>query len=196
MNKRRIGIYPGTFDPVHQGHIGLVQEAMRTLSLDEVVLLPEPRPRGKEQVTSLTHRSAMLTIAAARVPGVRVVAPSSEQFTVHETLPMLERMSGGADMVFLMGSDVARSLPYWEECERLVRAVSFVIGMRDTDTVTDVEQVLRHLEVVCGVPVRYTLLTTPHPTLTSSQVRASSPSEGGVIPDLVPYIQEHRLYES
>jgi nicotinate-nucleotide adenylyltransferase len=194
MNKRRIGIYPGTFDPVHQGHIALAQEAMRTLSLDEVVLLPEPRPRGKDAVTSLEHRVAMLEAAVATEQGIRVVQPLSEQFTVQETLPELEKLCGDAAVFLLMGSDVACTLPYWEKCGQLVRAVSFVVGMRTTSTREAVREAMSTLEAVSGVPVQYTCLETTQSSVASSYLRTAPQGGHHLHPHVLSYIQTHSLY--
>ncbi|HEU5121705.1 MAG TPA: adenylyltransferase/cytidyltransferase family protein, partial [Candidatus Saccharimonadales bacterium] len=62
---RRIGIYSGTFDPVHYGHIAFAASAIRACNLDEVVFLPEPQPRYKAGVTDIAHRLALLTMATA-----------------------------------------------------------------------------------------------------------------------------------
>jgi cytidyltransferase-like protein len=52
---KHIGIYPGSFDPVHEGHFAFAKAALETGRLDTVIFLPEMKPRGKPQVTPSNH---------------------------------------------------------------------------------------------------------------------------------------------
>ena len=65
---KRIGIFAGTFDPVHKGHISFALQAIEAAGLDEVVFLPEPRPRHKQSVTDQSHRIAMINLAIKAYP--------------------------------------------------------------------------------------------------------------------------------
>src|SRR5688500_13565413 len=113
--KHRIGIFPGTFDPVHQGHVAFCLEALRVCKLDEVLLLPERVPREKQNVADFSRRRSLLQDAVSARPALHVMVLNSDQFTVKETLPELQRKLGDAELTLLVGSDVVRTFLYrWE----------------------------------------------------------------------------------
>ncbi|HVI69805.1 MAG TPA: adenylyltransferase/cytidyltransferase family protein, partial [Magnetospirillaceae bacterium] len=60
---KRVGVFSGTFDPVHRGHLAFALSAQKRAQLDTVVFLPEHSPRGKIAVGSFTHRLEMLRLA-------------------------------------------------------------------------------------------------------------------------------------
>lgn len=188
---KRIGIFSGTFDPVHEGHLAFAEAARSQCQLDEVVLLPEPQPRGKQDVTSLEHRVAMLQQSVTNREGLRVLTLPSQQFSVAETLPQLRELFRDAEIIILMGSDVARSLPHWERVAELLREVSLAIGLRGPDQPADLKPILRKLEQTHHITIRHCFIQTPHPHLTSSQIRHGQ-SKG--LPQTTTYAQTHNLY--
>src|SRR5258706_12226030 len=101
--QKHIGIYSGTFDPVHPGHIAFAREALQTCKLDEVIFLPEQTPRGKEAVTDLSHRIALLERALADEPNMRILKLQSPQFTVADTLPEIHNLLGTTRLTRLIG---------------------------------------------------------------------------------------------
>jgi nicotinate-nucleotide adenylyltransferase len=73
MANNRIGIYSGTFDPVHSGHISFALQSLKAAKLDKVYFLPERRPRNKQQVEHFGHRVAMLKRAIKPYPEFNVL---------------------------------------------------------------------------------------------------------------------------
>src|SRR5262249_18397789 len=132
-SQRHIGIYSGTFDPIHAGHVAFAAQAMRDCSLDAVIFLPEPKPRGKQNVTSLAHRCALIKLATEHEPNFSVLRLASPHFTVSDTLPKLQQKFVDAHLTFLMGSDVAKSLGHWEGVKTLLQHASITIGLRERD---------------------------------------------------------------
>jgi nicotinate-nucleotide adenylyltransferase len=175
---RRIGIYPGSFDPVHPGHIALSIETMRACALDEVVFLPERLPRNKPDVTDITQRITLLEQATAATTKLRVVRLGSERFTVQDTLPELRQEFEGADLTLLVGSDVAHTFIYrWDGLDVLLGEVSLAIGLRDTDTREDMSMIMRRLEEELALPIAYTLIDTEHSHMSSSQLRGGKAAD-------------------
>ena len=168
---RRIGIYPGTFDPVHQGHLAFCLKALEQGELDEIVLIPECLPRNKPGATELSERLALLEEATAFSPFLSVTTLTSDRFTVEQTLPELYRRFEGAKLSLLIGSDVVSSLGTWEGIRTLTSNMSLVIGMREADTVSTVELTLRQIGQSQNISVRYSLIETVHADVASSRIR-------------------------
>ena len=192
--KRRVGIYAGTFDPVHPGHLAFAAEAKRVCQLDEVIFLPEQTPRAKQGVTDMAHRIALLERAVQDTPGLRVAKLKSPQFTVAETLPEIRSMTGDAQLTLLIGSDIATTLPYWDDLETLLQNTALAIGMRAGDSAEAVTGTLQDLERTHHIPVNYTLVHTADADMTSSLVRNGSAHQERLHPALLSYIREHGLY--
>jgi nicotinate-nucleotide adenylyltransferase len=165
---RNIGIYSGSFDPVHEGHIAFAKEAAAMCDLETIIFMPERFPRSKPNVTPISERLTELEIALTNTP-FKVLNAHADQFTVDETLTELEALYPDMDFTFLMGSDVALNLQHWKNIERLASRYTFAIGMRQSETKESVESVLHALTIQ-----RYVLVTTPYAHLSSSGLRSST----------------------
>lgn len=193
--QRRTGIYSGTFDPIHQGHIAFAQEALRACKLDEVIFLPEHSPRNKDGVTGISHRIALIERATAAIPVLRVIGLTSQQFTVQHTLPELYQTFSNSHLTLLAGSDVVRaSLRYWKGIDVLLRKMPLAIGLRSNDSPAEIATILSRLSQDLGIAVDYTIVSAPHADMTASQIRISPAALSRLNPDMVDYIQKHRLY--
>lgn len=193
--ERRTGIYSGTFDPVHPGHIAFAEESMRKCNLDEVVFLPEQKPRGKEEVTELVHRVTLLERATAAISGLRVVQLASEQFTVQQTLPELRQAFGDSRLTLLIGSDIARTFLYrWEGLDTLLDEVSLAIGLRSHDNPEEIATIMSQISHDYHIFPEYTLISTPEAEMASSQIRNGTADMSRMDPTILAYITEHQLY--
>lgn len=75
---KKIGIYIGAFDPIHDGHIKFAQDALNTHSLDKLYFLVEPTPRHKQGVKALNHRVNMAVLEVATNPKFGTIVPKSK----------------------------------------------------------------------------------------------------------------------
>lgn len=191
---KQVGIYSGTFNPVHSGHIAFALAAKQQCGLDEVYFIPEPQPRRKTQVTPLNRRVAMLKLATAEQGGLDVLALASQQFTVGETLPEIQRLFPDANLTLLAGSDVAAHFPDWEGLGQLLDTAKLAIAVRAGDSPQAVVEVVQRLESACGHVVDYSLIYTDHAHVSSSQLRDRSEKAKHISPAVERYIQERRLY--
>lgn len=133
---RRIALFGGTFDPIHEGHVEIARRAKEALSLDEVRFLPCHTSPHKVGVLSAPaeDRLEMVRLATAELPwavsddhDLRCPQPAYSYLTAEE----MARRNPGARLFWLMGADQWRALPRWKEPERLARAVEFIVFARD-----------------------------------------------------------------
>jgi nicotinate-nucleotide adenylyltransferase len=178
---KHTGIYPGTFDPVHKGHVAFALEAMRVCALDEVVFVPEKMPRGKNDVTVMAQRITLLEKAAKPIAGLRVATLSSSQFTIKDTLPELQKMFPSTELTLLVGSDVARTFSYrWENLDALLASVSLAIGMRAGAAPEEITALMHKLEHAYNMSIQYALINTEYAGLASSQLKNRRPPGGSL----------------
>ena len=129
-----LGLLGGTFDPIHVGHLRLAIEVRERLSLDQVWLLPAPRPRlrGAPQVDPET-RLRLLSAAVEGVPGLAVDGRELDAAGPTRTVDTLDRVraeQGQRPLCLIIGADAARRLGRWYAWERLTTLAHIVIARR------------------------------------------------------------------
>jgi nicotinate-nucleotide adenylyltransferase len=191
----QIGVFSGTFDPVHNGHIAFCLQTLSRGNLDKVVLLAEATPRGKQDVAPLEHRLSMLELAAQQHPKLEVLRVHSKRFTVAETLPELRQRFPGDELSLLVGSDVVRSLSQgWPGLGQLLAEMRLLVALRADDTPEHVEELLGQVrQRFPDTPLHARLIGSPHPHAASSRIRGQA-APGQLMAPVAAYIAEHRLY--
>jgi nicotinate-nucleotide adenylyltransferase len=121
----RIGVYGGSFDPVHFGHLVPVEEARRNLALDQILFMPAFQPPHKPSGTSAPshHRFAMLALAFEAYPAFRLsdfeVARGGTTYTI-ETLRHLRAARADAEFLLVLGSDSLAGITTWRSWQELL----------------------------------------------------------------------------
>ncbi len=131
----RIGIFGGTFDPPHLGHLILASEARAQLKLDRVlwVLTSVPPHKLGQAITPLEDRFAMLKLAIADEPAFKVSRVDIDRpgpYYSADTVKVLAKQNPGAAMIFLIGGDSLHDLTTWHEPAQLVAACDEIGVMR------------------------------------------------------------------
>jgi nicotinate-nucleotide adenylyltransferase len=132
----RLGIFGGTFDPVHIAHLRCAEEARETLALDRVLFIPAATPPHKRHrpVAPAQHRLAMLRLAIAGNRAFRVSAMELERSGPSYSVDTLRRLRAElparADLVFLLGLDAFREIHTWKEHRALFGLADFAIFAR------------------------------------------------------------------
>lgn len=160
----RIGIYPGTFDMLHDGHVAFAAAALEKYQLDRVVFLPEPFPRGKNMVSPVDVRRAYIEEKLADIPQLATEQLGVDRFSVRSTLPLIKARYGN-DLVMLVGSDVAATLEHWPDLSDLTEQVHFAIGLRSGAKSNDLTLSLKSLKI------NYSFVVTNKAHLSSSMYR-------------------------
>jgi nicotinate-nucleotide adenylyltransferase len=127
---KRLGIYGGSFDPIHHAHLILAREARETFDLEEVIFVLAAQSPFKNTPTSATLRWKMLNSALDDEPGFsasRLEIDREEPSYSVETVEVLCRENPGARIFFLLGEDNLEKLTSWHRFDDLRRMVQFVV---------------------------------------------------------------------
>lgn len=131
---KKIGIFGGTFDPVHFGHIHLALSLYEAHSLDQVLLIPSKlNPLKKEHPVSDEHRIEMLKLAFEKLSSFQVsyreIKGKSPSYTV-QTLRDLYQELPGCQLYLMLGDDLVDHFMKWKEPEEIIRLATPLIGSR------------------------------------------------------------------
>ena len=213
----RIGIFGGTFDPVHRGHLAVARAALRRLKLDQLIFLPAGVPPHKQHKAraAFRHRFAMLKLATAGEP--RFAMSRLEASGVHYSIDTVRRLKRslkpGDRLFFLIGMDAFHDIATWRQAEALLRECDFVVFARPGWSLRKVTLVLppslrrsagrfprrsRGVVRIDGVVIH--LLGAVRAPVSATQVRAAA-RRGRPLTRLVPssvaqYIKRNNLYRA
>lgn len=132
-----VALLGGTFDPVHNGHLGLARDARRALALPQIRMLPAGDPPHRPPPgASAEHRLAMLRLAVARRVGLaiddRELRREGKSYTVL-TLEELRREDRRRPLVLILGADAFRGLPSWHRWHEILELAHIAVAARPGD---------------------------------------------------------------
>jgi len=132
----RIGVFGGTFDPVHYGHLRCAEEARELLELDRVLFVPAATPPHKRHraVAAAGHRVEMLRLAisgnrAFAVSTIEIDRPGTS-YSVDTLRLIKSRLPGATEIVFLLGLDAFREIHTWKDYRSLFTLADFGVFSR------------------------------------------------------------------
>lgn len=190
----RIGVFGGSFDPIHIGHLIVADDAAAALALDRVLLIPTGAHPLK--------RSAVEAPADLRLEMVKAVAVDSDLFIADDrelrragpsytvdTLRALDRENPGAELFLLVGTDILGELHRWHEAEELPRLARVTVMSR-----AGVDEKVRPT-----VDIDYRSVEVTHVAISSTEirrrVREGRPFRYLVPPSTYRIIEGHSLYK-
>lgn len=196
----RIGIYSGTFDPVHEGHILFAEIVCEQFTLDKVLIIPEQSPRYKSDVTSIKHRLNMLQLATSSTEND--IEPISfknlENHTVNGLLSEIYTQFPDDEYFIVMGSDVFKGIESWGSRQDedgaisdIAESIGFIVGI---NSLSD-HKSLKEIADSNNLNTRF--IEVPAANISSSNIRqAISRQERprGVNDLVLRYIDENQLY--
>lgn len=131
----RLGVFGGTFDPIHVGHLVTAVNVRHSLSLDRILLVVAHDPWQKAGTvgTPAADRLAMVEAAVADVAGLEAsdieLRRGGASYTA-DTLAALHELHPGAELFLVLGSDAAAGLPMWERVDEVQRLATLVVVTR------------------------------------------------------------------
>jgi nicotinate-nucleotide adenylyltransferase len=199
----RVGVFGGTFDPVHYGHLILAEQAREQGRLDEVWFVPAARPphKSESELTRFDQRAEMLTLAVAGHAAFRVLELEKDRpgpsFTV-DTLAELHRGHPGDEFWLLVGADTLADLGSWHEKRRLPELAGLMVMARPGHAIPGEDRVRAELELAPDASLRLQTIDVPLIDISSRDLRRRA-AAGRSIRYFVPravevYIQERHLY--
>ncbi len=191
----RVGIFGGSFDPVHNAHLALAQHALDQLALDEVIWVPAGQPWQKRRALApVAHREAMVALAIEAEPRFTLSRIETQRngpsYTV-DTVRELDLLRPGTRWHLLMGADQYAAFHTWHGWQELLGLVTLAVARRDASA--------------AAARADTDLLRLPHETVSLPPMAVSSTdirarvAGGEAIDGLAPaavarYIARHHLY--
>jgi nicotinate-nucleotide adenylyltransferase len=202
---RRIGVFGGTFDPVHLGHLILAEQCREQGRLDEVWFVPSARPPHKlaRPLTPFGQRAEMLALAVAGNPAFRVDLSEKDRpgpsFTV-DTLAEFRSRHADCAFFLLIGSDMLKDLPSWRDPVHLVENAGLLVVTRPGHPILSGEQLAAAMGLPDGDLPCLQRVESPLIDIASRQLRERA-AHGRSLRYLVPraiemYIADKGLYRA
>ncbi len=203
----RIGIVGGTFNPIHNAHIRIAEDALQQFSLDKVWFMPAGAPPHKQNVelAAAGHRCNMILAAIQGNKAFEVfdyeVKKDSLSYTA-QTMAELKDIYPDVEFYFIVGGDSLLKFEKWREPERIVQLTKVLACGRAGEDNAVVKEKIKELNVRWGCDIRY--FEVPMMEISSQKIRTSFAKEDDVKPspdvaEMIPqkvyeYICTNRLY--
>lgn len=193
---KRIGIFSGTFDPVHRGHIEACVVALGVLTLDTVIILIEKEPHRKTKVAAFHDRANMLELATSDFPSLRLVDLEKDNITTRDTLKYLEESFPGAEYWYIVGSDMLAHIKDWPDHDKLFKHMNLCVVLRDNDQLKQVKEQIEKLQNQ-HKDTQFTILPSVWSPISSSKAKEilrKGELSTAIDPAVQEYIKRHGLY--
>lgn len=200
----KLGIFGGSFDPVHSGHVVPVRKAREVIGLDRVVYLPTARPPHKpgRQFVRSQRRFAMVELALLDEPDFEVSAweltPGQPAYTI-DTIERLLQRDSSLDLYLILGGDSFKQLPSWRRWRDILRLSSLAVLTRPGWDYDEVEpglpEEMRRKVEEGGVTFVGNVPVDTSSTELRELFRAGGDIPEGAMPELViKYVRKYSLY--
>lgn len=200
---KRTGLFGGTFDPVHIGHVNIVRQVLAHTALTQILVMPAATPPHKQHrtITSGNHRLAILRLAFAGEPDVIVsdfeLVREGVSFTVTTAAELQADLA--QPLYLIIGMDSLCELHTWVEAQRLVSTYPIVVYGRPGESPPDWDALCGRFGEDAAKKLTASILTAPELDVSSSVLRSglqeNDEAARKLLPDAVyEYIRDNELY--
>jgi nicotinate-nucleotide adenylyltransferase len=208
-----IGLFGGTFDPIHYGHLRSAHELFRRLGLKSLRLVPVAMPPQRAApVASPAQRLRMVELAVAEFPGLSVDHREIQRGGISYTVPTLESLRaeiGAEPLCLVVGSDAFAGLPTWHRWEQLFELAHIVVmerpgaplaGLRELPWAR--ERLSQHVSEIAGRPaggvllVPVTAVDVSATRLRAAIARGETPAPNELPAAVWTYMKTHNIYRN
>lgn len=200
MGKKRVGIFGGTFDPIHMGHLIVAETIMDEFHLDKVVFIPAAVPPHKldKQISPAKHRYMMTMLATCSNPRFQVSdmemhrqGPSYSRDTLAQ---LIKEHGSDTEFYFIVGADSVENLHTWNRIDELLTMCHF-IGASRPGCMPDMEKIAQRFGPLAE---KIHCLETPELEISSTEIRhrvGQKRTIRYIVPETVEqYIYKEKLY--
>jgi nicotinate-nucleotide adenylyltransferase len=197
-----LGLFGGTFDPPHIGHLILSAEADAQLRLDRLlwILTPDPPHKQGQPITPLIHRLAMVKLAISNNSRFELSTAEIDrpgpQYAL-DTVQIIAKRNPSADLVYIMGGDSLGDLPAWHRPADFVAALKVIGVLRRPGDSIDLPALEK---IIPGLSAKVRYLKAPLLDIAAHEIRQrivdSRPFRYFLPPAVYDYILEHNLYQN
>jgi nicotinate-nucleotide adenylyltransferase len=201
------GIFGGTFDPIHWGHLKIAQAALLTHSLQEIIWVPQLLPLHKTPRTTIAQRWAMVELAIAPHPQFYLPTTldqwqnnfSQDPDYAIDTFYLLQKLYPDSIWFWILGVDSFVTLPRWKGREALIPKCHWLVAARNLPDRQQLDEVALELQAQ-GIEIIWELLPMEAIDISSSLIRQTCQGNGP-LDHLLPtpvqqYIIQHHLYSN
>jgi nicotinate-nucleotide adenylyltransferase len=202
MSRARIGLFGGTFDPPHLGHLILASEALNQLALTRLLWMLTPNPPHKldQAITPVENRLAMVERAIGDEPAFELSHLELDRPGPHYTLDTVRGIKdrdASAEVILVIGSDSLHDLPTWHRAAELVAACGEIGVMHRPGEKADLSELERALP---GISEKVRMVDAPLLEIASSEIRRRAargePFRYYVPPPVHEFILRNGLYKN
>jgi nicotinate-nucleotide adenylyltransferase len=197
----KMGILGGTFDPIHNGHLAIADEARTYLNLSEVLFLPAGQPwmKSDQPISAAHHRTAMIRLALEGRPYFKLSTIEIEykgpSYSVDTIVKLRAQSEEPFDCYFIVGWDNLAKIPLWKDPAKLIEMCFLAAVPRPGYDRPDMKKLEAALP---GISKKVILMDKPRIDISATDIR-NRVAQGRSISSLVPpavenYIKESGLY--
>ncbi len=197
----KIGIFGGSFDPIHNGHLYMAQQVLKEYELDKIILIPAGHSPNKseKEMTPAGRRLKMVQIAVESKKYLTVSSmevDSTERSYTYRTMQKLSEIYPNDDLYFIMGADSLDYFDQWYHPEIICQLATILVVNRDDFSVEDLSNKIKQIQ--CLFPADIRIVHCEKYDISSHELRDMMKNGENVsdyIPrDVLSYIQEKNLY--
>ena len=188
---KKIGIFGGTFDPIHTGHLIIAQEVSRYLKLNKIIFVPAYIPPHKKNrdLASAIDRYKMVKMAIRNNPKFKIssseIRRRGKSYSIDTLREFRIRFGDKTALFFIIGSDTIRELKDWKEISNINKLVTFVVVKRSEYPIGSLSKSIQRVNI-------------PQINISSSEIRKLIKRRKSIqylVPDRVMnYILKNKIY--
>lgn len=200
---KNIGIFGGTFNPIHNGHLYIAEEALNTLKLDEVVFVPSGRPPHKKNDKNLLDEDLRYEMAKMAIRGYENFSLTDYEIRkkglsyTYETLKYFNSIYKDSNLYFITGADCLIDIYKWKNIEEIFKEATLVVFNRYGVSKEEILKQKAKVEEAFGKEVIF--LDTLSLDISSTFIRKAIKAEYNLTYFLPPsvrnFIKELKLYK-
>ena len=197
----KIGVLGGTFDPIHNGHLAIAEEARSYLNLNEVIFLPAGQPwmKSDRSISPARHRTAMIALALQARPYFKSstieIEHQGPSYSVNSIAELKAQAVEPTDWYFILGWDNLSKIPQWREPAKLIEMCFLAAVPRPGYERPNMKKLEAALP---GISKKVILMDKPRLEISATDIRnkaAQGLPISGLVPEAVEkYIKENGLY--